>query len=64
MKTQTYVQSINKCESSKEFKNLVDIINKMPHGERIKLRNELEVMGEQRILRNLIYDYEKQTWID
>jgi hypothetical protein len=42
---------------------LSDLIDSMPHAERIELREELEKEGCNKLARNLYYDYDKQTWI-
>jgi hypothetical protein len=49
---------------NKDDDKLSDIIDSMSHGDRIKLRKELETDGCNQLARNLYYDYDKQTWIE
>lgn len=45
------------------FAELEDAIDSMSWDERLDLRDALEAAGEDRILRNLSYDYQRQAWI-
>lgn len=47
-----------------DFKTLMDWVDCLNYNERIKLRNELENIGCDKLIKNLYYDYDKQCWID
>lgn len=69
MNPYTYQTMLNASENAPngpfnpEWYLLSDSIDKLTHVERIKLRNELTKIGEERHIRTLYYDYEKQVWI-
>jgi hypothetical protein len=48
------------CEA---FYQLSDMVEAMSHADRIALRSELEKLDEKRLIRNLYYDYKRQSWI-
>ena len=42
-----------------------DMVDKLTHKERIALRTSLKTTScKDKLMRNLFYDYDKQTWID
>lgn len=50
-------------QNEADFHVLSDLIDKLSHEERRKLRDQLEEMGCTKLIRNLYFDYELQVWI-
>ena len=49
--------------ASEAYYALYDVINSMSHVERRELVHGLSVIGYDKLLPNLTYDYDKQVWI-
>jgi hypothetical protein len=71
MSTEEYLKIVNAIAEnetdygkwSSPFLALIDKIDTLSWAERIRLREDLEKVGCQRLVKNLYYDYEKQAWI-